>query len=294
METKNEDIGIIIGRFQTSKLHDGHSELIKQIKNKHPIVAIFLGISPLIHSKKNPLDFESRRQMINDAYPWIHVHSIPDNPLDTEWIKNLNFKITTTFPNKSIRLYGGRDSFLNVYNLDNPLFSSTILESGIYYSSSNVREEVRNYNLERNESFRNGVINAIQNQFSRIDVCIDVAIYNSKDEYLLAKKIPQDGDQYRFIGGFIDSKDTSPEDAVIREVKEETGVEVGLIELLQPHFINDWRYKNQSERLLSLFYKAQYESGQPQPNDDIDLLEWIHKDDLYNKLISEHKIFIPI
>ena len=49
--------GVIIARFQTQYLHDGHKYLLDEIRSKHNKVVVVLGISPVKGSKRNPFDF---------------------------------------------------------------------------------------------------------------------------------------------------------------------------------------------------------------------------------------------
>ena len=70
MQINNDtSVGVIVGRFHTSDLHEGHLDVIKQVVEKHPRVIIFLGQSYHICTKRNPLPFYIRRQMIEEAFP---------------------------------------------------------------------------------------------------------------------------------------------------------------------------------------------------------------------------------
>jgi bifunctional NMN adenylyltransferase/nudix hydrolase len=51
------------------ELHDAHKDLIETVCDKHDKVIIFLGLSPLMVTRENPLDFESRKQMILEQFP---------------------------------------------------------------------------------------------------------------------------------------------------------------------------------------------------------------------------------
>ena len=66
---------VIIARFQTPYLHEGHRQLISTVKENHEKLVILLGISPLTGSRKNPYDFYTREKMIKKDYPEI-VHII--------------------------------------------------------------------------------------------------------------------------------------------------------------------------------------------------------------------------
>ena len=45
---------VIIARFQTPYLHEGHTKLINQVTNKHSKLIILLGVSPIKGSRKSP------------------------------------------------------------------------------------------------------------------------------------------------------------------------------------------------------------------------------------------------
>lgn len=58
---------------------------------------------------------------------------------------------------------------------------------------------------------------------------VDAIIVNPDDELLLLQRagyVKKFGGKWGFVGGSIDNKDKSPKDALIREIKEETGIEL--------------------------------------------------------------------
>jgi len=57
-------LGVIIARFQSPYLHEGHKTLIESVKKSHNKTVIVLGVSPVLGSRKNPLDFHTREKMI--------------------------------------------------------------------------------------------------------------------------------------------------------------------------------------------------------------------------------------
>ena len=63
-------VGYIIARFQVAELTQGHKEILDYVLSKnHNQNVIVLGVSPLKCSKNNPLDFDARQRMIEEAYP---------------------------------------------------------------------------------------------------------------------------------------------------------------------------------------------------------------------------------
>ena len=76
----------------------------------------------------------------------------------------------------------------------------------------------------------------------------------------------------------------------MREVVEETGgIEIGNITYLGSGIIDDWRYRNEKDRIISAFYRADYLFGAPRATDDIDSLTWIPFHKVLDVLIPEHR-----
>ena len=110
------EVGVLVGRFQVDELHDGHKMLINRVSNTHEKVILFLGLSPARVTRNNPLDFESRKQMILSVYPNVNVLYIKDVPSDDVWSKNLDQQIRDLVgPMATVVLYGGRESFIDHY-----------------------------------------------------------------------------------------------------------------------------------------------------------------------------------
>ncbi len=61
---KEYSIGAVVGRFQVHELHDAHRYIIDQVVNNHKKSIIFLGVPKVVGTKKNPLDFDTRKKMI--------------------------------------------------------------------------------------------------------------------------------------------------------------------------------------------------------------------------------------
>ncbi|MDR6945075.1 hypothetical protein [Mucilaginibacter pocheonensis] len=53
---------VIIARFQTPYLHNGHKQLINTVKENHAKLIILLGVSPIMGSRKNPYDYYTREK----------------------------------------------------------------------------------------------------------------------------------------------------------------------------------------------------------------------------------------
>lgn len=270
-KTEGYDIGVLVGRFQIHELHEAHKEVIQTVVDNHQKVILFLGVAPLVHTSRNPLDFDSRKKMIEKIFPDIVIAPLPDRGNDKAWSKELDSRIKEIFPMGKVLLYGGRDSFIPHYEGS---FDTHELEQRIYVSATEVRNQVR-HDIKSSPDYRAGVITASLNKYpiaySTIDV---VATRNDGTEFLLGRK-PNEK-VYRFIGGFKDpEKDNSRIDAVHREFAEETNG----CKLFQPKHIcelkvDDWRYRGELDKIFTDFYVAEFKGGEPRPTDDIAELRW--------------------
>lgn len=276
-DNTKEDIGIIVGRFQTPHLHEGHKAFIDEVIQRHKRVFIFIGVSPNKRSRRNPLDYETRWMMLKFAYPNLEYGSLPDAASDIEWTTTLDNRITELFPFASVRLYGGRDSFIAHYLGPRP---TTEIESNIYSSATLLRDRAGR-DIRDSEQWRAGVIYGAYNQYPKTWQTIDVLPirYNEDRTYdiLLAQK-PNETGKWRFIGGFVDPTDSSLEQAVRREVNEEAHIEIADIQYALSHKVDDWRYKDDVDKVMTTLFTATYVHGMPRPDDDISSLGWFSSD----------------
>lgn len=274
-----EDIGIIVGRFQTPWLHTGHVSLIESVQSLHGRVIIILGVSPVRNSLNDPLDIRSRVRMIQDLYPNIDVHSIMDAAEDKAWSMNLDALAHGLMtPTQTFRYYGGRDSFIGHYTGSRP---TTVLESDEYYSATQVRKEVRT-DYPRNLDFRAGMVAASAERYPTAFQTVDVAILREHDgqwdEILLGRKKDEAG--WRLIGGFSDPTSESLEHDARREVYEETGLTVTDITYRFSCLVDDWRYRSGKDKIKTAVFTAFYDHGRPEAQDDIAEVKWFVVKDL--------------
>lgn len=282
--------GVIVGRFQVHELHDGHMELIRTVRGLHNRVIIFLGVSPVLASRRNPLDFITRKRMIQAAFPDVTVLSMPDMVSDDAWSKELDKRIKEVAGIGEVTLYGGRDSFVPVYTGE---FKPIELPLHIHKSGEDVRAEVSS-TVMASPDFRAGVIYAATNQYPKVVTCVDIAILSNSGKLLLARK-PHEK-LWRFVGGHAYVNSTSFEDDAYREVQEETGLTLDAgLSYLGSFNIEDWRYKKEIDRVRTIFYIGYNTFGAAQAKDDIDEVHWFDKyewmkKEFINNIESCHKI----
>lgn len=261
--------GIIVGRFQVDELTEGHVDLISRVVADHKRTVVVLGLSPCKCTYNNPLDFQARKSMINERFPDVEVLYIYDVGSDVLWSDTLDGMLIKANCNKETTcLYGSRDSFIQYYCGN---FDTQVLEQEVFTSGTAKRKELAKYS-NKNKDFRAGVIWATMNQYPSCYPTVDMAFFNeTKSRILLARKPNEKA--YRFVGGFVQPGQTFEETAV-RETLEETHLTAHEVEYQKSFVINDWRYKNEQNKITtSLFVVTKWE-GTPEPDDDIEELRW--------------------
>jgi bifunctional NMN adenylyltransferase/nudix hydrolase len=263
--------------------------MIEEVLKRHNKVILFLGVSPTLSTKRNPLDFLSRKVMFEEEYGNKISVILPlhDKKSDNVWSKQVDTKIREVFPLGSVVLYGSRDSFIPHYHGQ---FDVIELVPESMVSATEIRESVSK-KVERSREFRAGVIYACYNTFDMVHPVIDVAIMN-EDESMVLLGRKKDETEFRFIGGFMDVNDNSIEQTVRREAYEETGIEIGDIKYIGSMKVNDWRYRSNKERsIMTSFFKAKkiFGGGSEKANDDIVEVVWKNIKDISNtELVTEH------
>jgi len=280
------EIGVVVARFQVHQLHDGQRNLLDMVFKNHKKVIIFLGVSVIPNTKNNPLDFATRRAMIQAAYPEAVVLPLKDKRSDTQWSQTLDAEIKVPFGDLSAVLYGSRDSFIPYYNGKYPIIEYT---TDVFYSGTEVRKEVSRKILA-SEDFRAGVIHATYAARPVTYPTVDVTCYNDKGQILMAKK-PNENN-YRFIGGFVDRTDESWERAAKREFGEETGGNAVIEDLtyVTSGAVKDWRYAKTESGIMTTLFIGKFLWGRIEPSDDIASLHWVNPFDIELKdIMPEHQ-----
>jgi bifunctional NMN adenylyltransferase/nudix hydrolase len=267
----NADVGVIVARFQSPFLHEGHREIIELVRAAHPRVLIFLGLSPLKCTTNNTYDFGMRKAMIEETYKDLEVLYIDDVGDNEIWSKNLDKQISRTVgPNLKVVLYGSRDSFINGYTGHYPTIE---LIPSKFISASEIRRRI-GIKGKNTQDFREGMCYAVQNQYPSFKATVDLGIVDyDKRRLLLAQK--PDRTLWQLVGGFTDpKKDKSAEDAARREGKEETTLDLELMGYVGSALVDDYRYRSEQDKILTFLYVMKYIGGEPKAKDDIRFVRW--------------------
>lgn len=286
---KEYQIGVIVGRFQVHKLHEAHQYIIDQVINNHKKIILFLGVAKVVGTKKNPLDFDSRKKMIQEKYPNIVILPLPDFADDRKWSKEIDMRIREIYATGEVLLYGGRDSFIPYYKNNGGNFDTKELEQHTFVSGSEVRKLVSN-EIKNSSNFRAGMIYQSYNQYPKVHPIVSIAIMDN-DKILLAKK--SDEKDWRFLGGFVKPSDHSYETAANRKISEDVGIDLNTSELtyIGSAKIPDWRYQSEEDKIITILYKTNKYWGRIEPSGDISILKWFNISELSTiNFVNEHEI----
>ena len=287
-DSSNKSIGVLVGRFQTPVLLDGHREVIaKFLATKHEKHVVILGIPATKATRHNPFDFNSRKRMLQNEYgSQFDIMYLKDCNDDAEWSRQLDGMIAQMSDKATI--YGVEGNVASKYH---GAYGVASLETTAY---SNWQESCKSqgrmqYDLE---SWMQGVAWATQQRYPTAYATVDCAIFDddTMTKLWMARK-PQEP-YYRFVGGFVDPNlDDSHEDAAIREAREETCMDCEVKQYLGSYKIDDWRYRDEDDKIITSLFAMVRRGGVPHPHDDVEELRLVDLRDIPDDLniMPEHR-----
>lgn len=283
---ESEPYGAVVVRFQTPELHPGHQYLLNAVQDRHRKMIVVLGMArTYVPTDKNPLDFATRKAMIERFCPNAIVTSVRDSRDDAMWSRRLDEALGFVVSDQhrtpvgagedSVVLYGSRDSFAPHYK-----GRHKVVELPAYDGSTSTDLRLEAVTKPSNtEDFRRGVIYCATTRPPLLYQAADVAIYDIRQQRLLFGRKHEDGGALRFVGGFVSSKDDSLESAARREAQEETGgIELGKVSYVGSHLVDDWRYRVGKDRIMTSLFFVEYIFGAAHGSDDMDETVWVNAD----------------
>jgi bifunctional NMN adenylyltransferase/nudix hydrolase len=129
----------------------------------------------------------------------------------------------------------------------------------------------------------------MEKRFPTVFATVDIVIRRD-GKLLLGRKAHQT--EFRFVGGFSDPAfDHSYEDAAIREAKEETALRIHSVAYLGSARIDDPRYRNTPDCIITHLFLAEEWEGEEIASDDIAELKWFSENELTeNHFVKEHRV----
>ena len=277
--------GVVVARFQTPRLTDGHRKLLNYVASKHTNLLIVLGVRPATPSDVNPLPYTIRRDMVLSSYPDAVVVPMADMSDDKEWSRTLDKLVRISTSNAHATFYTGRGGFDSHYHgyisvehvqLDiPPEVNATSLRTTVHpndYAHSVIVEE----------AFRAGMMYTHNMLPPSVHMTVDMAILHPDGDKVLLGRKPHEH-AFRFPGGMFDpGKDKTFKHAASREAWEETSVNVELSTWvsLGDFEIGDWRSRDTDQHFWhTLFFVAQLPwSNISKAGDDLVEVKWVPVD----------------
>lgn len=290
--------GVLVGRFQVHELHDGHMELFRIIRGRHSRIIVFLGCTKTGLTRRNPLDFEVRKRMIQAEFPDFTVLPLQDRRSDTVWSRSLDDAIWNTIGGApaEVTLYGSRDSFVPHYKGTHKIVELAI-NVPAQLSATDIRAKLTN-TVMSSPDFRAGIIYAIGQLYPRCVTTVDVAILHGHRNKRLLLGRKSDEHAWRFVGGHAEPpkwpyEATSFEADIKREAFEETGLDIDGVDYIGSTGVDDWRWKDEPDGVKTLFFVATARDMGAQAGDDLNEILWISIDQLQPEmLVPEHRVLL--
>jgi bifunctional NMN adenylyltransferase/nudix hydrolase len=284
---KTKSLAVCVVRLQVPELHDGHRYLLDTITTMHETVLVVIGETEARLTKDDPLTYEMRRAMLKAAYPNVLITRLADQPLDVLWSLELDEVILRWLVDLPEALhpvlYGGRNSFLQHYSGRCRTFE---LPPAGELSGTALRASVEPRNTE---DFRRGMIYATKHKYPMTYMTVDIAIIDRDGNIVLGRK-NRDGGRARFVGGHVSVTDPTLEAAAKREAREETGLEPGAVMYLGSFVIDDFRYRDTGDRIMTALFAMRPMFGAAVAADDLDSILVVEPQQLLDVIVPEHTV----
>lgn len=150
--------GVVIARFQVAALTPGHQHILDTARDKHDgNLLILLGDCTEKPSKRYPLPFYVREEMVRASYEHAIILPINDLTSDHKWSATVDSLIETAIPTQDLKIYGGRDSFIQQYH---GKFRTEYVAARIDWASGTAVRDFWAGNTTNSEEFRAGMLHA--------------------------------------------------------------------------------------------------------------------------------------
>ena len=276
-------LGIIIGRFQP--LHNGHVELIREALFSCEQVLLFIGSSNKLTNFNNPLTWDQRHDSIKAVFPEepkLKIKGLNDKPNIEDWVASvIGEQVSAADVDPSGVAIFTSDKDEEFYK-EHFLYTTEVVESGglnatdvraVFYkgyidlalsylpleTQDNLKAFLDTAHFERMTqeyfSCTEGKAKALlSHAFGNPIEPVAHAVVIQDAKVLLVKRNSVRGfGQWALPGGFMESNESS-RDAALRELKEETGVNLHEHQAVQLAYCVEENMDDLSVRTLGINY----------------------------------------
>jgi bifunctional NMN adenylyltransferase/nudix hydrolase len=245
---------VIIGRFQTNKLHEGHADLIRQVKSTGNDVLVLIGCTAATGTDKNPLSFEVRKHLFDSHFNNTPILPLHDMLSDKDWSDQID-NIIEGLGYKEAVIWGGRDNSIEGYYTGKHKIK--VIEQLGNHSATSIRKAIAKETINC-ANFRAGIIHHVENRYPIVYSTVDIALINDEGKILMGKK----GDKFFLIGGFVDVNDRNLIGSAYRELLEETSIfKIDLdtnLEYFDSFKVDDSRYRKSKDCIMTHLFVGKY------------------------------------
>lgn len=282
-----QTLGVAVMRMQVAAPTEGHLHLLRTIQNTNDVTQLYIGDRTKNSGSQNPLPWQARAQMIRAYFPDLQVAMLPDQPENAAWSDALDNSIQQRWPGYVVTLYCSRDGFKAAYS---GRFPVVVVEPIPSQTGTEQRRAILENGPVSDELFRQGMVYSAMQRYPTVYSTVDVALLSAERTHVLLGQKTTDGDKWRFIGGFVDPSDQSRLAAAKRELREEVGaIEIDWVGHIDSVKINDWRYRDEPDSIMTDLFLAIYIFGKLKANDDLSQVEWFPVTTYQNHLIEAHQ-----
>lgn len=284
-----EKIICVVMTLQTPVVDNMYKNLVYGVQKDNPEAKLVLVVDTpaVVASKNSPFEYKTIEWMARCAFDgaFKEIKQVKECNDNEKWCNDLD----ALLPEDSI-IYEFDDILLSQHEYEKyGKLQTVILNTGLAKHEAELRAE--DDSETQTLDFRRGMMHSASIQYDCVFPTVDCVIFSDDtlSKIYLAKK-PNEK-KWRFIGGFSDPNDTSYSCAARREAKEETGLDCICFDWIGSAKIDDWRYRNERNKIITNIFAMKVVGGEPKAQDDIKEIKLVDINEItIDDIQPEHQV----